>query len=457
MAQAFFGGIHPHDSKAATSRKPIEKMPPTAQVVLPMSLHIGAPCRPCVAVGDHVKMGQVVGEATAFVSAPIHASISGTVVAVEPRPHFNGMQVMSVVIENDFEDTWDESVQPPRKPDELTAEQITEIIKNAGIVGHGGATFPTHVKISSGIGKVDTVILNGCECETYITSDHRLMMESPEEIIGGAKLLAKIFQVDQVTLAIEANKANAAELMRLKIEQMGAPIKVEVLRTRYPQGAEKQLCQAITGKQVPSGALPSAIGCAVFNVDTTAAIYRAVYQGLPVVRRIVTVSGSGVRDPKNLECRIGTPFRELLDACSGVYPDTYKILAGGPMMGYAQYNMDVPVGKGTNGILAFRKDEERTVANPTCIRCGKCTSVCPMRLQPLFMYMYESRDMLKELEAAHVMDCIECGCCAYICPGRLHLTQTFRTGKQKILNARAKAKAEAEAAAKAVEEQKKEA
>ena len=314
MAQAFFGGIHPHDSKAATNRKPIEKMPPTAQVVLPMSLHIGAPCRPCVAVGDHVKMGQVVGEATAFVSAPIHASISGTVVAVEPRPHFNGMQVMSVVIENDFEDTWDESIQPPRRPDEPTAEQMTELIKNAGIVGHGGATFPTHVKISSGIGKVDTVILNGCECETYITSDHRLMMECPEEIIGGAKLLAKIFQVDQVTLAIEANKANAAELMRLKIEQMGAPIKVEVLRTRYPQGAEKQLCQAITGKQVPSGALPSAIGCAVFNVDTTAAIYRAVDHGLPAIRRIVTVSGSGVRDPKNLECRIGTPIRELLDA-----------------------------------------------------------------------------------------------------------------------------------------------
>ena len=454
MAQAFFGGIHPYDNKAATNKKPIEQLPPTAQVVLPMSLHIGAPCRPCVAVGDHVNIGQVVGEAPAFVSAPIHASISGTVVAVEPRPHFSGVPVMSVVIENDFENTLDPSIHPAENPEDLTVEQLTEIVKNAGIVGHGGATFPTHVKISSGVGKVDTVILNGCECETYLTSDHRLMLESPEEIIGGAILLAKIFKVDQVHLAIEANKMNAAELMRLKIQQMGAPVTVEVLHTRYPQGAEKQLCQAITGRQIPSGALPAAIGCAVFNVDTAGAIYRAVYQGMPVARRIVTVSGSGVREPKNLECPIGTPIRELLDACGGVYPDTFKIIMGGPMMGHAQYDMDAPIGKGTNGILAFHKDEERTVENPTCIRCGKCTSVCPMRLQPLFMYMYESRNMLKELEAAHVLDCIECGCCAYICPGRLHLTQTFRAGKQKILNARAAAKAAAEAAEKAAAEKK---
>ena len=454
MAQSFFGGIHPHDKKAATNKKPIELLPPPEQVVIPMSLHIGAPCRPCVAVGDHVRIGQVIGESVAFVSAPIHASISGTVTAVEPRPHFNGTKVLSVVIKNDFEDTWHESVKPVEDPDSLTAEQLTEIVKNAGIVGHGGATFPTHVKISGGIGKVDTVIINAAECEPYITSDHRILLEYPEEVIGGAKLLARMFHVDKVHIGIEANKMNAAELLRRKIEEDRAPVVIDVLHRRYPQGAEKQMCQAITGRQVPPGQLPAAIGCAVFNVDTTAAIFRAVYHGMPAIRRIVTVSGSGVMEPKNLECRIGTPLVDLLNFCGGVHEKTFKVLMGGPMMGFAQYTMDVPVGKGTNAITVFAKDEERTVANPTCIRCGKCTSVCPMRLQPLFLYMYERKEMVAELEKANVLDCIECGACAYICPGRLHLVHSLRSGKQKVNAARAAAKARAEAQAK--EQEKKE-
>ena len=452
MAQSFFGGIHPNDKKAATNKKPIEKLPPPAQVVIPMSLHIGAPCKPVVAVGDHVNMGQLIGEAVAFVSAPIHASVSGTVVAVEPRPHFNGTNVLSVVIENDYQDTLDPSVKPVEDPDSLTPEQLTEIVKKAGIVGLGGATFPTHVKISSGIGKVDTVIVNASECEPYITSDHRILLEYPEEVIGGAKLLAKIFQVDKVHLGIEANKMNAAQLLRQKIEEEKAPVAVEVLHTRYPQGAEKQLCQSITGRQVPPGALPAAIGCAVFNTVTTAAIYRAVYTGMPVTHRVVTVSGSGVNEPKNLECPIGTPICELLDACGGVKKNTFKILMGGPMMGHSQYDMDAPIGKGTNAILAFCEDEERTVEHPACIRCGKCMSVCPMKLQPVFMYQFERSGMLQELEAANVMDCMECGACTYICPGRLHLVQTFRAGKQKINNAKAAAKAAAEKAAKAAKE-----
>ena len=447
MAQSFFGGIHPHDKKAATNKKPIERLPQPEQVVIPMSLHIGAPCRPCVSVGDHVKVGQLIGEMTGYVSAPIHASISGTVTAVEPRPHFNGTDVLSVVIKNDYEDTLDDSVKPVENPENLTPEELTEIIKNAGVVGLGGATFPTHVKISSGIGKVDTVIINASECEPYLTSDHRLLLEYPEEVIGGAKLLARIFHVDTVHLGIEANKMNAAELLIRKIEEEKAPVVVEVLHTRYPQGAEKQLCQAITGRQVPPGQLPAAIGCAVFSTATVSAIYRAVYQGMPVVSRVVTVSGSGVMEPKNLECPVGTPLNDLLNFCGGVSEKTFKILMGGPMMGNAQYRTDVPVGKCTNGILAFAKDEEQTVENPTCIRCGKCTSVCPMRLQPLFMYMYERKGMLRELEAANVLDCIECGACAYICPGRLHLVHSFRVGKQKINAARAAAKAAAEAKA----------
>ena len=445
MAQAFFGGIHPHDQKAATNKKPIEKLPPPAQVVIPMSMHIGAPCKPCVAVGDHVTVGQKIGETVAFVSAPIHASVSGTVVAVEPRPHFSGVNVMSVVIENDFNDTPCPDLKVVEKPGDLTTDEIVEIVKEAGIVGMGGATFPTHVKISSGVGKVDTVIINASECEPYITSDHRLLLEYPEEIIGGAKILARIFGVDRVYIGIEANKRNAAELLQVKIREEKAPVVVEVLNTRYPQGAEKQLCQSITGRQVPPGALPAAIGCAVFNVVSVAAIYRAVYEGMPVTHRIVTVSGSGVNEPKNLYCPIGAPVSELLDACGGVKKNTFKIIMGGPMMGNAQYNMSVPVGKGTNAILAFSGKEERSYENPACIRCGKCMSVCPMRLQPVFMYQYERAGMMEELEKANVMDCMECGACTYICPGRLHLVQTFRAGKQKINNARAAAKAAAEA------------
>lgn len=454
MAQSFFGGIHPNDKKAATNKKPIELLPPPAQVVIPMSLHIGAPCKPCVAVGDQVTVGQKIGEATAFVSAPIHASVSGKVVAVEPRIHFSGVKVMSVVIENDFNDTICPAIKPVEKPGDLTPEQLVEIVKEAGIVGLGGATFPTHIKISSGLGKVDTVIINAAECEPYITSDHRYMLERPEEIIGGAKILARIFGVDRVHIGVEANKQNAAELLRLKIEEEKAPAVVEVLHTRYPQGAEKQLCQSITGRQVPPGALPAAIGCAVFNTVTAAAIYQAVTRGMPVTRRVVTVSGSGVNDPKNLDCPIGTPICELLDACGGVKKTTFKVMMGGPMMGHVQYDMDAPIGKGTNAILAFCEDEERTVEHPACIRCGKCVSVCPMHLMPVFMYQYERAGMLQELENANVMDCIECGACTYICPGRLHLVQTFRAGKQKINNARAAAKAAADAAAKAAEGKK---
>ena len=454
MAQPFFGGIHPNDHKAATNKKPIEKLPPPAHVVIPMSMHIGAPCTPCVAVGDHVDVGQKVGDAPAFVSAPVHASISGTVTAVEPRPHFSGVPVMSVVIENDFNDTPYAGIRPPEHPGELTAEELSALVKDCGIVGMGGATFPTHVKISSGLGKVDTVILNASECEPYITSDHRLVMEYPEAVVGGASILARVFGVDRIHVAIEDNKQNAAELLQLTIEKLKAPVVVDVLHTRYPQGAEKQLCQSITGRQVPPGALPAAIGCAVFNTVTAAAIYQAVTTGKPVTHRIVTVSGSGVLEPKNLLCPLGTPISDVLDAGGGVKKSTFKILMGGPMMGHAQYDMSAPIGKGTNAILAFCEKEERTVDFPSCIRCGKCVSVCPMRLQPVFLYQYERAGMLSELEEAHILDCIECGCCAYICPGRLHLVQSFRAGKQRINNAKAAAKAAAEAAARKAEEKK---
>ena len=451
MAQAFFGGVHPNDMKAATNEKAIEQLAAPAEVVIPMSMHIGAPCKPIVAVGDKVTIGQKIGEPGGFVSAPIHASVSGTVKAVEPRPFSMGGTMMSVVIENDFQNTVCPDIHPVDDPDSLTPEQLVEIVKNAGIVGQGGATFPTHVKISSGLGKVDYVIINAAECEPYITGDHRTMLERPEQVIKGATLLAKCFGVEHVYIGVEANKQNAADVLNKTIDELKAPVVVEVLHTRYPQGAEKQLCQAISGRQVPSGKLPADAGCCIFNLNTTCAIYKAVYTGMPVVSKVVTVSGSGVIEPKNLECPIGTPITALFDACGGLKDETYKLIMGGPMMGLAQYNLDVTVGKGTGAMLAFAGDEEQYEENPQCIRCGKCVAACPVHLEPLFMYQYAEKGMVDELNAAHIMDCMECGACAYACPARMHLTHMFKTGKQLVKDKAAADRAAAEAKKKAEE------
>ena len=435
MAKAFFGGVHPNDMKAATNEKAIEQLAPPKQVIIPMSQHFGAPCTPIVQKGDHVKIGQKIGEFKGL-GAPIHASVSGTVAAVEPRPYSMGGNVMSVVIDNDFQDEISEEVVAPADPDLLSVEEMIEIVKNAGIVGMGGATFPTHVKIAGGIGQVDTVIINGAECEPYITGDHRAMLERPEQIIGGCGFLAKMFGVDKVTIA-----------------EMNAPVVVQPLHTRYPQGGEKQLCQAITGKQVPPGGLPSAIGCAVFNINSVCSIYKAMTTGMPVVRKVVTVSGSGVVEPKNIECPIGTPVSEVLDACGGLKDGTFKLIAGGPMMGMAQYTTDISVTKGMGSLLAFAEDENKVSDNPTCIRCGRCVEACPMHLEPLYLYMYVQKKRVDDLNAANIMDCMECGACAYICPGRLHLTQSFKAGKQMVKDDAAKKKAAAEAQ-KSAEEKK---
>ena len=452
MAKAFFGGVHPNDMKAATNEKAIEQLAAPKQVVIPMSMHFGAPCTPIVKKGDHVKVGQKIGEFKGL-GAPIHASVSGTVAAVEPRPFSMGGNIMSVIIDNDFQDEISEEVVAPADPDLLSVEEMVEIVKNAGIVGMGGATFPTHVKISGGIGLVDTVIINGAECEPYITGDHRAMLERPEQIVGGCCYLAKMFGVDKVIIGVEMNKQNGIDSLNKTIEEMKAPVVVQPLRTRYPQGGEKQLCQAITGKQVPPGGLPSAIGCAVFNINSVCSIYKAITTGMPVVKKVVTVSGSGVNEPKNLECPIGTPVSLLFDACGGLKDETFKIIAGGPMMGMAQYTADISVAKGTGALLAFAADENKVSDNPTCIRCGRCVDACPMHLEPLYLYMFVQKGKVDELNAYNIMDCMECGACAYICPGRLHLTQSFKAGKQMVKDDAAKKKAAAEAA-KAEEEKK---
>ncbi|MDR1735698.1 MAG: electron transport complex subunit RsxC [Oscillospiraceae bacterium] len=440
MFSFFHGGVHPDDSKANTRHKQVEYLPPPEFLILPLSMHIGAPCEPCVTLGDDVLLGQVIANSGAPVAAPIHSPVSGRVTAIEPRSHPNGSRVMSIVIQNDGLDKLHPEIAPYGSVESLTPEELLGVVRDAGIVGLGGAAFPAHVKVRSGLGKVTRVIINGCECEPYITSDHRLLLESPEEVLGGLKILMKIFGINKGTIAIEANKRDAIENIRRTLPRRGEGIEVRSLAVRYPQGAEKQLIQAVADREVPPGALPAAVGVAVFNVDTAAAIHRAVTTGMPLLRRIVTVSGSAVSNAKNLSVRIGTPMETVFAATGGFRETPGKVLAGGPMMGIAQFDLTAPVVKSTNALLAFSQREVNASREQTCIRCGKCVQVCPMKLEPTYLYMYERKNRTDMLEKYHLSDCIECGSCAYICPGRLHLVHSVRTGKQKLNAARAAAK-----------------
>ena len=438
MAHTFKGGIHPNDMKAATCGKAIEQLPAPARVVMPMSMHIGAPCSPIVNVGDHVYLGQKIAEAQAPVSSPVHASVSGTVVEIAPKPHSYGSDILSIVIENDFKDEVDPSIKP-LDIDTMTSEEIVEAVRQAGIVGHGGATFPTHIKISSGLGKVDNVLINCAECEPYITSDHRILLEYPWEVVGGAKILQKVFGVKEVKLGIELNKQDTFDGLKQYLPEDGS-VKIYPLVTKYPQGSEKHLILALTGREVPSGKLPADAGCAVFNTDTCAAIYRLFNTGMPVIRRIVTVTGSAVANPKNLEARIGTPVSTLFEAAGGFNESPKKMVMGGPMMGMAIYSLDVPVIKGSNGLLAFCKDEG-DVSNATkCIRCGKCVDACPVRLMPTYLYQASQKGTVADMEEFNALDCIECGSCSFVCPAKLPLVQGIRCAKQLVMEERKKKK-----------------
>lgn len=439
MMHQFFGGVHPAGHKELTEQKaasPLAEAP--AQVVIPMSMHVGAPCKPVVAVGDQVKVGQLIGE-TAGLGAPIHASVSGKVLAVEPRLSANGM-VMSVVIENDFQDTADPSVKRRDNVGALTGPQIIEIVRSAGIVGMGGAGFPTHVKLSGAVGKVDALIINGAECEPYITADHRLMLERGEAIIGGARLLAKAVGLKEATIGVEQNKPDAIQNLKTLVGE-GNDIHVQPLRTRYPQGAEKQLIQMLTGRQIPPGKLPADVGCLVCNVATAAAVYDAVTEGMPLTQRRVTLTGGAIGEPMNVVVPVGTPVSHLVKLAGGFKEDPDRVLFGGPMMGVALYDLDVPMTKTTNCVLCLSVREAAAQdPNPTCIRCGKCVEVCPMKLTPLFMRMNVTKSRWDAVEELRVMDCIECGCCSYICPGRIPLVQSFRTAKAAIREKAAKEK-----------------
>ena len=425
------GGVHPNDKKAPANEAVVSTIPQPPQVVIPMSQHIGAPCTPLVAVGDEVKLGQKIGEAKAPVSAPVHASVSGKVVKIEPRLNNLGSMVQAVIIENDFKDTPADTVVPAAEEDLFDPEKLAAIIREAGIVGMGGATFPTAFKITSGWGKVDTVIINGAECEPYITSDHRTMLEKPEELLKGIQLIMRACKVEKAYFGIELNKKFAIDLLNFHgAKAMG--IEIVPLKCRYPQGAEKTLIQTITGREVPPGGLPAQVGCAVFNTFTSYSVYRAAYEGLPAIERVVTVSGPGIANPSNLFCRVGTPVRCLVEAAGGFTGEADKLIMGGPMMGSAIFDMEVPILKGTNGVLAFHAEQNRAKEDTACIRCGRCVAACPMHLQPLYLYAYERKGDVPGLKKLNAMDCIECGCCAYSCPGRLQLVQAIRDAKALI-------------------------
>lgn len=437
MAFSFFGGVHPKENKWYACDKETQVFPEPDTVVIPMAQHIGAPCKPLVAKGDLVTKGQKIGDNQGL-CVPVHASVSGKVKAVEMRPHTNGSTVLSVVIENDHLDTLCETIQPrtQEEVDALTPEQLVDIIHEAGIVGMGGATFPTHVKLSGGIGKVDTAIVNAGECEPYITADDRLCREHPEQVVRGLQIIMKIFGLKEGHIGIEDNKPEAIAALKAAATE---GILVDVLPAKYPQGAEKQLIYAITGREVPSGGLPAAVGCAVFNAATVRAICEAVYDGMPLIQRIVTVSGDILMEPKNLLVPIGTAFNDLIEAC-GRNENPYKVLSGGPMMGVAQYDLSVPTIKGVNAVTVLGRNNHHFVEDPHCLRCGKCIDACPMKLMPVLMYKAWQNGDVEEMKKNNIMDCIECGSCAYTCPASVPLVLGFRVAKQVIRNASAPVK-----------------
>ena len=433
MKRLFFGGIHPKYNKEMSTVITTFRTITPKQVVIPMQQHIGAPCTPLVAVGDRVLRGQKIGDGEGL-CVPVHASVSGTVIAIEPRPHTSGRMVNAVVIENDFRDEMFPTKGDERPLEQLDTDGILHTIREAGIVGMGGAAFPGNVKALSAMGKVDTLIANACECEPYITADDSLLRTEPEHVLEGMGILRRVLNPERVVLAVEDNKAEAIEKIRGLLHSYPG-IELAVLPTMYPQGAEKQLIQSLTGREVPPGQLPVSVNCAVFNVSTYAAIYRAVRLGMPLTQRIVTISGEAIAQPQNFIVRIGTSFHDLIEVAGGLHDKTERVISGGPMMGFAQSDLAVPVIKATNSILCLQKDVNGAAENPVCLRCGKCVSVCPMLLQPLYLYRFTNAGRVDELQRLNVLDCLECGSCAFTCPGKLPLVETFRKGKMMVREA----------------------
>lgn len=434
----FKGGIHPYEGKELTMDKPIETYLPKGELVYPLSQHIGAPAKPVVKKGDRVLVGQRIAEAGGFVSAHIHASVSGTVKNIEPRLTAGGTKAESIIIENDGE--YEVMERPaPANWQEMDRKDLLEVIQDAGIVGMGGAGFPTHVKLSpKNPDSIDYIIVNGSECEPYLTSDYRRMLEEPEKVVTGLEIVLHMFPQASGIIAIEDNKPEAIRIMKEQTADH-PKIQVNVMKTKYPEGAERQLIYANTGRYINSGMLPADAGCIVHNVDTVTAIYKAVVEGVPLIDRIITISGDDIVDPKNFKVLLGTSLQELIEAAGGYLDgEPEKIISGGPMMGKAMFSTEVPAVKGSSAVLCMKKDEVAACEPSNCIRCGRCVAVCPGRVNPTKLASLAGHGKLDAFVEQDGMECCECGCCSYVCPAKRHLTQTIAATRKAILAGRKK-------------------
>ena len=424
----YYGGVHPSEHKEFSEHLALQKFPDPKTVVIQMSQHLGAPANPIVQVGDYVKVGQKIGEAAGFISAPVHSSVSGTVVAIEPRMHATrGCEMTAVVIESDGKNELHESVKPHKSYEELTPDEIIEIIKEAGIVGMGGAGFPTCVKLKPAK-PVDTILLNGCECEPMLTADHRVLLEFADDIIYGLKAILKTTGAEKGLIVIEDNKPDAIEHLQAKVADLDN-IDVFVAKTKYPQGAEKTLIKRVMGRIVPNGGLPADVGVVVSNISTVKAISDAIQTGMPLIERVATVTGPKIKNPGNFIVKIGTNVQELIDYCGGTTEDDVLIKMGGPMMGFELKDLNVPMMKGSNGIIAIDTDETEEVA---CIKCGRCVDVCPMELSPLYFAKYADEQNWQGMKDMNVMNCVECRCCEFICSSKIPLVSMIKAGKLAV-------------------------
>jgi len=431
LKKSFKGGAHPPDNKHYSENRAIETPPLPESVVIPVQQHIGAPAEPLVKKGDRVKTGQPIAKASKFVSLPCHSSVTGTIAAVEERPHPLGVNVLSIVINRDGEDEWFEDYTIHGNYQNFSNEQIKNMIQDAGIAGMGGAAFPTHVKLSPPKDKkIDVLIINGVECEPFLTSDHQIMLERADDILNGINILKKAVGVKKAIIGIEKNKPDAIQLFKKKCENTDG-ITVLPLEVKYPQGAEKQLIRAATGREVPRGGLPMDIGAIVQNVGTAIAVYEAVAFNKPLFERTVCVTGPGINESKNLKVRIGTSFKYLIDFCGGYTENAAKLINGGPMMGIAQKNDEVPVLKGTSGIVVLDKKQADLRSENPCISCARCVDVCPMKLIPSMIATYVEHNFIDDAYKFGLFDCIECGSCSFICPSKRNLVQYIKQGKAK--------------------------